>query len=72
MIRASAEGTYPGMEQNLETWPERIWLQGGDEGGSTMQFEEAYGKELTWCQDQVNDGDVEYIRADLIPLANRR
>jgi hypothetical protein len=35
--------------------PERIWLQ----------WEEDFG-ESTWCQDPINDEDVEYVRADLI------
>ena len=33
--------------------PERIWLQG------------VGNLEVTWCSDQINFDDVEYIRADL-------
>lgn len=33
--------------------PERIWLQPSEE-------------EITWCQDKINDDDVEYVRADTI------
>jgi hypothetical protein len=32
--------------------PERIWLQG-------------YFGESTWCDHQIHDDDVEYIRADI-------
>lgn len=38
-----------------KTMPDRIWLQ--DEGD---------WEDTTWCMDRINDGDVEYIRADLI------
>ena len=33
---------------------EKIWLQTTDEHG-----------EATWCQNKINDDDVEYIRVDL-------
>ncbi len=33
---------------------ERIWLQSDEEHG-----------EPTWCEDKINDDDVEYIRADV-------
>jgi hypothetical protein len=35
--------------------PERIWLQWEDHAG-----------ESTWCQEPINDEDVEYVRADLL------
>lgn len=39
--------------------PERIYLQVDPEG---------YNQEIntTWCQDRINDDDVEYVRADLL------
>ena len=46
-----------------KTAPERIWLQTSGE-----PFDEVYADyqdEITWCQDPINEGDVEYIRADL-------
>lgn len=36
----------------------RIWLQPGE------------GDERTWCQDRINDEDVEYVRADLVCSAS--
>jgi hypothetical protein len=38
----------------------RIWLQPGQ------------GDERTWCQDKINDEDVEYVRADLARSAAAR
>ena len=34
--------------------PERIWLQ----------WVEPYHNENTFCEDQINEDDIEYIRAD--------
>lgn len=45
----------------LRTWPARIFLQ-RPEGGT---YEDHKGQELTWCADQVNPEDVEYVRIDL-------
>ena len=44
---------------------DRIWLQ---TCGDSMS--EWYG-EITWCQDKVNDDDVEYVRADSIEALRR-
>lgn len=38
--------------------PDRIWLQVED--GYDIEF----GECITWCEDKINDTDVEYIRAD--------
>lgn len=39
--------------------PERIWLQ----------WVEPHHAENTWCEDQINDHDIEYVRADLSTYA---
>jgi len=53
-------------KDSLSSWPERIYLQRdeycvGEECGP-------HGSETTWSADRINDGDVEYVRAD---IANR-
>lgn len=35
--------------------PEKIWLQINEEDGEENH-------EVTWCQDKINDTDVEYVR----------
>lgn len=41
--------------------PERIWLQDdGDYSKARLAL-----SDLTWCEDQINDADTEYRRADL-------
>lgn len=43
--------------------PERIWLQDdGDYSKARLAL-----SDLTWCEDQINDADTEYRRADLPP-----
>ena len=44
------------MSDSLET----IWLQ------SFGEAEQVFGDEISWCEDQINDDDVEYIRADIV------
>ena len=50
----------------IRTWPARIWLQRAER----EDFHEAH--EVTWCQDKINDGDVEYVRIDLFNSINAR
>ena len=40
--------------------PERIWLQDCGDSHEGPQLED-----VTWCADQINDDDTEYIRADV-------
>jgi hypothetical protein len=42
----------------IRTWPARIYLQRKEE-------DELFDDETTWCRQQVNDDDVEYVRIDL-------
>lgn len=46
----------------LETWPTRIWLQHG--GEEIEAYDGSHDGAITWCEDHINRGDVEYIRAD--------
>lgn len=41
---------------------ERIYLQIDGEGFDDTQ----YLGDITWCQDAINENDVEYIRADVV------
>jgi len=47
------------------TAPERIWLQ--DDGDYTGAKQAAWDSDtgVTWCEDQINEDDTGYIRADL-------
>lgn len=38
---------------------ERLWLQWEGDGEG----------EVTWCQDKINDDDIEYVREDLVAWA---
>ena len=40
--------------------PDRIWLQDAGDYESAAEFE------VTWCSEPQDDGDTEYIRADLV------
>jgi len=42
--------------------PKRIWLQ--DNGNFALA--QKAGSDLTWCEHRINDGDTEYVRADLL------
>ncbi|KKL95789.1 hypothetical protein LCGC14_1851090 [marine sediment metagenome] len=49
---------------------ERIWLTRETTDNMDEQLENALGWNLwTWCQDKINETDIEYVRAD---LANER
>ena len=45
--------------------PERIYLQVCDELDCEVPFSDHV--EVSWCQDKINDSDIEYIRADTAP-----
>jgi hypothetical protein len=46
----------------VKTWPERIWLQGNDTS-ETPAYPGSEG--VSWCEESVFGGDVEYVRLDL-------
>jgi hypothetical protein len=54
---------------NKQEWPARIWLQRED-ADNRPDVESPDG--ATWCQDQINTDDVEYIRVDLHKAAVAR
>lgn len=48
----------------LHEAPEEIFLQVDPEGDGPGELDTLDG--ATWCQDQINDNDVRYVRADLV------
>lgn len=52
--------------ENIKTWPEKVWMQGSDGDGGTCNREDYLGEEVTWCQDCIESGDIEYTRSDLV------
>ena len=42
--------------------PDKIYLQVDPDDEGTCGWID----EITWCQDKINDNDVEYVRADLV------
>lgn len=56
--------------ENIKTWPERIYLQHGDSPEVPVFHEvypgNGYSDGVTWCQDRIELVDVEYVRADTV------
>lgn len=52
------------MDKNMSDTPERIYLQWFDEYGESAD-------EVTWCEDQIQDDDVAYIRLDIAEASVR-
>jgi hypothetical protein len=46
----------------MSSAPEKIYLQDEDEG--LEEYQDVGGR--TWCEDKINEGDVEYTRSDLV------
>ena len=59
-VKAKTMSTIP--KAVLETFPKKIYLQTTDED---EQQPYKYDFSITWCEDKVNNSDVEYLRADL-------
>lgn len=58
--------TQPIAPDTLKTWPEKIYLQHGNEPSITNAvppFPECSG--ITWAEDDIHGNDVEYTRDDL-------
>ena len=54
-------------ETKIINAPERIWLQVGDDfEPGEVDFNSL--SEVTWCQDNINGTDIEYVRADDVPV----
>jgi hypothetical protein len=58
IVREEASKTQDGAV----AWPDRIWLQ---HDGDCMGLEPDCIHDASWCADQINSTDIEYIRADL-------
>ena len=53
----------PATGSSVALPPAKIWLQwDGDGEPSSMPIHER--GEICWCKDKINNGDIEYIRAD--------
>ena len=48
--------------------PERIWLNLGNE---EITYSEAMMGDVTWCEHQQDEWDIEYVRADLYAHGQR-
>ncbi len=48
------------MKREMKNLPERIWLNLGEDVPEGADFREL--GEVTWSEEPVNDGDVEYVR----------
>lgn len=48
---------------NFSDWPERIWLQRGED--DAHPFDKCDHSEVTWCKDNIFEYDVPYVRADI-------
>lgn len=55
-------------DQALKTWPERIFLQHSEDGYPVPEYK-VDTDEITWEAKRIFDCDVEYVRADLQPVA---
>jgi len=55
------------MSEQRENFPEKIYLQRESADDS---YSDCMKGELTWCEDNVNDADVAYVRADLAALSS--
>jgi hypothetical protein len=49
---------------DLKTWPERIWLQAGEDAPAHYP---GMTEGVTWCEHAIHDNDVEYVRAHPAP-----
>jgi hypothetical protein len=55
-------------ETKIINAPERIWLQVGDDfEPGEVDFSGLEG--VTWCQDNISDTDIEYVRSDRVASA---
>lgn len=54
------------MADETKTWPKRIYLQHGD-SPEVPPFDDVSATHdgVTWCQQKIEDFDVEYVRADI-------
>jgi hypothetical protein len=48
----------------MKNLPEKLYLQIGEEADESVDFNDLYG--VSWCDDQIHENDVVYIREDLV------
>lgn len=51
----------------MKNIPKKIYLQVDSENEKPEDFKEL--REVTWCEDRINDSDIEYVKKDLEALA---
>jgi hypothetical protein len=51
--------------------PKVIYLQISPDEDERLSVIEPEGEGVTWCEDQIYEGDVKYIRADLLEEGKR-
>lgn len=52
----------------VKTAPRRIWIQVSEDKWDKNEPFPDPSEDMTWCQHSVMDCEVEYVRADLVPL----
>jgi len=65
LLRARLSAPEPEPVAFHKDAPERIYLQVCDDSDCDEPFCEHH--DVSWCQDKINNSDVEYIRADPAP-----
>lgn len=55
---------------NVQSWPERIWLQGNPDDDEPIPYAADSGDDTTWCADRISGSDIEYLRSDLVAITN--
>jgi hypothetical protein len=62
ILREDAMSEQPSSKQRdgYDLWPEKIYLQRHEDDVGHERF-----YETSWCQDKINETDIEYVRADL-------
>jgi len=48
----------------MEDAPKRMYLNVGEDPPETFEEMRHNYEMITWCEDKIDDGDIEYIRAD--------
>lgn len=45
--------------------PNKIYLQIGEDAELAVDYREFSRDDITWCEDRINDNDIEYVRSDM-------
>ena len=46
----------------MKNIPRKIYLQIGEDAELAADFNELSREDITWCEDKINDNDIEYTR----------